>query len=314
MTVDPIIAQKLILKFFGFSSPVSTDSTNKSSVRLGQLLVRRIQVLLSWGIHINNFRHANQGIQFRHCFAFLQDHDQSYHNDNPSNQSIPRCFYGIRALFILLYFVSKKSAFQQLQLNMDSLQQWNHQFSFEEQNLTRKTTKLPWLSKILLLATTAVHVTFVMVDWRSMLVNSSARSAEYCHFENACVSSLFALVLWSVTLDLSFILSQQVTVCAIILTVVSTNMLSVLVNDIQQGIGNYLFKSEPSKKQVTALRRKILRWAVAYIAIKKFTDEINFSGRFYWLLSASTCCQPWAIVRIWWGWMGFFLLPTGLFM
>ena len=187
----------------------------------------------------------------------------------------PRCFYGIRALFILLYFDSKKSAFQQLQLNMDSLQQLNHKFSFEEQNLTRKMTKLPWLSKILSLATTAVHVTFVMVDWQSMLVSSSTRSAEYCHFENACVSSLSALVLWSVTLDLSFILSQQVILCAVILTVVSTDMLSVLVNDIQRVIDNYQFKSKPSKKQVTALRRKILRWSVAYIAIEKFTDEIN---------------------------------------
>lgn len=96
------------------------------------------------------------------------------------------------------------------------------------------------------------------------------------------------MLLWMITYDVSFVLSQQVLLCPIIYTVILVRLLRILEDDIMrmsQEHGQPSMTGPDNGERLVRLRDRLGLWSIGYIAVKRFVDRIN--GVFSWILLVS---------------------------
>ncbi|OWA51935.1 hypothetical protein BV898_16395 [Hypsibius exemplaris] len=199
-------------------------------------------------------------------------------------QNMWNCSYSLRAVLVLALFASQPTAWHALHANIHTV------FSHLETNTERSTKYLRFLALLSFLLTFTVHSITVILSWFRQegwlnrlnyfhYLDLGTRNGTSCYlYFDICISLTSSSTFWTVLVDVPFVLSQQVLLCALIFAVKLLMILKKLKAEISELTSDLEVSHEISRWKT--FHAQVKKWTRVYVTCQRFLYQFNsFFGR-----------------------------------
>ena len=303
MKADSIVGQSFLLRWFGFFQPPALPGKkahlDSSSFRRMPRLTTLLK-LISRGLLISTS-----------CLLILEFNSDFIHALPGSTygrnlgdpfliriiSELQYCFYPLRAVLVLTLFLINHDGWTELYTNMNSFLESCQLFSRSIR--AKLSRRLKILSLTLVIVTVLSHGVFVSLPWWSDLTGRiDPRGVAYTAFirDNcyelpaslrACFNFVEVILLWGLSAEPTFILSQQVLISAVIFALLLLQALRAMEGEIKREICH--IAEVVREDSDTDIQSKVALWMATYMAAQKLLDKLNET--FSWILMSSVGCD-----------------------